>query len=582
MGFERVGRENEQRREAGPRASQRPPATAGGIRAVLGGEIEVHEVAEGPAALARGFRPDGDFVRSLDVQRGRGAALPDPTRERMEGAFGADFSAVRVHTDSQAARLAAQVQARAFTRGPDIFFGRGAYDPGSRAGQRLLAHELTHCVQQRAAPGPTVQAELEIGAAGDAFEREADRVADRVVAGGDAGPVSAHPGGDGALQREFQAGVIVGADGASVHKSNQKKVARGDVGRYTVRSGGIFGTGLKAKLPKGTLLEVDPAVRSLDGHYLLVRYADEHDQQKTGFVRDTKVMTYAQLGQVLRWDETGLGRGFLDEHATDLPRSQRRFRNHQQRSINNETNAFLTAIGGQQSQLFNGVPVGEVHGAPAIDDFTVGPVTGATAPEALTKQQRRFLAGFDLKAAEAYRRGFIVRYQSYPRRFRNLMCHGPVLWTLDTDGILSIGSTYNNKHAVVAGGKDVFAAGEAHLKTAREYYRERGDLTPQQLELWGEIVLKKAEIESYRKLNLNDDVERVTQEIAPLMQKIGGQQVYDRITQIDSELAPGERPTVVIDFGSGHYSPKTAWRRATEAWRQVGFTVEWDRRSNWV
>ncbi len=64
-------------------------------------------------------------------------------------AFGADFSGVRVHTDAQAHQLNQSIQAKAFTTGQDVFVRQGAYEPGSRGGQELLAHELTHVVQQK-------------------------------------------------------------------------------------------------------------------------------------------------------------------------------------------------------------------------------------------------------------------------------------------------------------------------------------------------------------------------------------------------------------------------------------------------
>jgi hypothetical protein len=66
----------------------------------------------------------------------------------MGQAMGADFSGVKVHTDSQSDQLNQSIQAKAFTTGQDVFFRQGAYDPGSREGQELIAHELTHVVQQ--------------------------------------------------------------------------------------------------------------------------------------------------------------------------------------------------------------------------------------------------------------------------------------------------------------------------------------------------------------------------------------------------------------------------------------------------
>lgn len=78
-----------------------------------------------------------------------GRPLPEQTRAEMEQSFGTDLSAVRVHTNSGAAQLTRGLNAQAFTYGNHIFFGQGNYDVESMSGKRLLAHELTHTVQQR-------------------------------------------------------------------------------------------------------------------------------------------------------------------------------------------------------------------------------------------------------------------------------------------------------------------------------------------------------------------------------------------------------------------------------------------------
>jgi len=89
------------------------------------------------------------YERSLQqAVQGSGQGLPPATRSFMETRFGQDFSGVRIHSDGQAGRLAEQVNARAFTVGNDIFFGASQYTPSSKEGQHLLAHELTHVVQQ--------------------------------------------------------------------------------------------------------------------------------------------------------------------------------------------------------------------------------------------------------------------------------------------------------------------------------------------------------------------------------------------------------------------------------------------------
>ncbi|ODG98918.1 hypothetical protein A4S05_06825 [Nostoc sp. KVJ20] len=89
-----------------------------------------------------------DLEASINQARGGGQIMADNIREPMEQAFGADFSGVKVHTDGQSDQLNRSIQARAFTTGQDVFFRQGEYNPGSRGGQELLAHELTHVVQQ--------------------------------------------------------------------------------------------------------------------------------------------------------------------------------------------------------------------------------------------------------------------------------------------------------------------------------------------------------------------------------------------------------------------------------------------------
>ena len=95
-----------------------------------------------------GMAATPDLETSINQARGGGQAMADNIREPMEQAFGADFSGVKVHTDGQSDQLNRSIQARAFTTGQDVFFRQGEYNPGSRGGQELIAHELTHVVQQ--------------------------------------------------------------------------------------------------------------------------------------------------------------------------------------------------------------------------------------------------------------------------------------------------------------------------------------------------------------------------------------------------------------------------------------------------
>jgi hypothetical protein len=116
--------------------------------------------------------------RSIDVARGGGHAMDHGIRTRMEGAFGADFSGVRIHTDNHADALNRSLSARAFATGRDVFFRQGEYNPGSSSGRELLAHELTHVVQQN---GDGIHRKMTVSQPGDPHEVEADQMARAVI-----------------------------------------------------------------------------------------------------------------------------------------------------------------------------------------------------------------------------------------------------------------------------------------------------------------------------------------------------------------------------------------------------------------
>ncbi len=95
---------------------------------------------------------DATLERSISNLRGGGQPLSGASRDYFEPRFGCDFSQVRVHTDAGAAGLAQSVNAKAFTLGQDVVFGAGQYAPDNDEGKKLLAHELTHVVQQGEVP----------------------------------------------------------------------------------------------------------------------------------------------------------------------------------------------------------------------------------------------------------------------------------------------------------------------------------------------------------------------------------------------------------------------------------------------
>jgi len=100
-----------------------------------------------------GRGPPGGFMQfeqSLSSSKGQGSALPASTQQFMESRFNADFSGVRIHTGSYAENLSSNIHARAFTHGNDVYFNNGKYSPDTADGSLLLAHELTHTIQQGA------------------------------------------------------------------------------------------------------------------------------------------------------------------------------------------------------------------------------------------------------------------------------------------------------------------------------------------------------------------------------------------------------------------------------------------------
>ena len=130
--------------------------------------------------------PQGEAIgQAIRAAAGGGSPLEADTHATLATGLGADLRGVRIHRDGEADRLARAVDAVAFTSGQDIFFRAGTYDPHSRDGQRLLAHETIHTVQQAAGPvaGTTVGGGLAISDPADRFEREAEEGAARLLAG---------------------------------------------------------------------------------------------------------------------------------------------------------------------------------------------------------------------------------------------------------------------------------------------------------------------------------------------------------------------------------------------------------------
>lgn len=196
-------------RELRPRADRIESEDTGLMyRAAAAGRADVL----GPAGLLGLQRAVGNAGAAavLDEERspvldvvgsGGGAPLDHDTRADMESRLGHDFGDVRVHNDSRAHESARAVNAHAYTVGPNIVFQRDRYDPSSTEGRTMLAHELTHVVQQRSGPvdGTPTGGGIQVSDPSDRFEREAAANAERAISAPT--PVAASPSGP-AVQRQ--------------------------------------------------------------------------------------------------------------------------------------------------------------------------------------------------------------------------------------------------------------------------------------------------------------------------------------------------------------------------------------------
>jgi hypothetical protein len=148
--------------------------------------------AAGNASVSALLEEEGAAAASSVKQvlgSGTGRPLDDTTREAMEARLGQDFSGVKIHSDSKASQSASAVNASAYTVGNQIVLGEGV-SPDTEAGQRTLAHELTHVAQQRSGPvaGTPMPGGISVSDPGDRFEQEAARTASQAVASGGAAP----------------------------------------------------------------------------------------------------------------------------------------------------------------------------------------------------------------------------------------------------------------------------------------------------------------------------------------------------------------------------------------------------------
>ena len=163
---------------------------------------------------------DSSAARAPSRGLGAGFPLPVALRQEFEQAFGADFSAVRLHSGDAAGAAAEAEGAKAFTVGPDVVFSQGRYAPGTREGQRLLAHELTHVLQQRG--GSTLSSP-------DRAEAEAGRASELMGTGAALPAVGSAPVGVQCAPEDDEK-KIKKSKGSTKGKGGQKSGAKGAKG----------------------------------------------------------------------------------------------------------------------------------------------------------------------------------------------------------------------------------------------------------------------------------------------------------------------------------------------------------------
>ena len=244
-----------------------------------------------------------------EVLRSPGQPLDAGTRSFMEPRFGHDFSGVRVHTDAKAAESAQEVNALAYTVASDVVFGGGQYILGTTAGRRLMAHELTHVMQQSGvSSGQPLQGEPTFNQPGDAFEQEADAAAAHVVSGAQAHDARAFALGQ---DIDFSAGQFASQSRFGqplialerVHVIQQQNGALGKVQRQPIRN---------APSINGEYQEVKEHFQQEQAEFLLEKARNQVSQWSTSLAkwlqayRNARTPEKQEIQEAIRSIERGL------------------------------------------------------------------------------------------------------------------------------------------------------------------------------------------------------------------------------------------------------------------------------------
>jgi hypothetical protein len=312
-----------------------------------------------PPSLLRNGQAYGESAVSVpalvdEVVASSGQALDVATQAEMGSRLGHDFSQVRVHTDSQAAASAQAMNALAFTTGRDVVFGAGQYAPDTHSGRRLLAHELAHVVQHTGGSSAPLTSRA-VSLPGDALEKEAEQVAEQVMADASAATAVGYsrrrPGASAMLSpatghRAGAASLFSDLPAAAVSRTPQRVQISGRVHTPALLRHPAPGTGSPAPTPAPSQ-QVPQLVKDLQG---LINNATWKEIRKRVYPKESAagIQRASERHAGTRTDMTGLGAvKSLDHFAAAVRGIQRTWASfsvdQRVKKLGDAANAELTA-----------------------------------------------------------------------------------------------------------------------------------------------------------------------------------------------------------------------------------------------
>lgn len=202
--------------------------------------MEEEEEIQTKSDPAQASQASNQISSKIQQQKGKGKSLPDLTRAEMENSFGADFSDVNIHTDLDAVEMNKELGAQAFATGKDIYFNSGKYRPETSSGKHLLAHELTHVVQQGGGQSKKIQKfEVEDAAGemvGKTFTLNAEvKVSSLVLPKGSKVVISSWSNSSSTVKANFKSGKVTNS--VTIEKKKLTPVGDSSSGLYQYYAG---------------------------------------------------------------------------------------------------------------------------------------------------------------------------------------------------------------------------------------------------------------------------------------------------------------------------------------------------------